>query len=99
MGAIKPILGAPVLDELLLGKTRAAVLRELYTNPERRISFNELVRRVRSGPGAISRELEMLKDAGLISEAREGNHRFLSAGRSSPVFSELRAFITKASGA
>jgi predicted nucleotidyltransferase len=88
-----------VLDELLLGRTRAAVLRELYANPNRRVSFNELVRRIKSGPGAISRELALLTGAGLVAEQREGNQRFLSAATSSPYFPELRAFVTKASGA
>ena len=87
-----------MLDELLFGKTRAALLRELYSNPDRRISFNELVRRLKSGPGAISRELAMLTAAGLVIEQREGNQRFLSAGVASPVFGEIRAFIAKASG-
>jgi predicted nucleotidyltransferase len=88
-----------MLDDLLLGKTRAAVLREIYTNPGRRLSFNELVRRLKSGPGAISRELATLATAGLLSEHREGNQRFVSACTSSPLYGELRAFISKASGA
>lgn len=87
-----------MLDELLFGRTRAALLRELYANPDRRISFNELVRRLKSGPGAISRELAMLTQAGLVVEQREGNQRLLSAGVASPVFSEIKAFIAKASG-
>jgi len=87
-----------MLDEILFGKTRAAVLRELYVNPDRRISFNELVRRLKSGPGAVSRELATLASAGLISEHREGNQRLVSACVSSPLYPELRAFITKASG-
>lgn len=87
-----------MLDELLFGRTRAALLRELYANPDRRVSFNELVRRLRSGPGAISRELALLTNAGLVVEQREGNQRLLSAGVSSPVFGEVRAFIAKASG-
>jgi len=69
-----------MLDELLFGRTRAAVLRELYANPDRRISFNELVRRLRSGPGAVSRELALLTGAGLVIEQREGNQRLLAAG-------------------
>lgn len=88
-----------MLDELLLGKTRAALLREIYVNPARRISFNELVRRLKSGTGAVSRELATLSAAGLVSEQREGNQRFLSADTSAPLFPELKAFITKASGA
>ena len=88
-----------MLDELLLGKTRAAVLREIYANPGRRVSFNELVRRLRSGPGALSRELVTLTTAGLILEQREGNQRLISACLTSPVYAELKAFIVKASGA
>jgi predicted nucleotidyltransferase len=88
-----------MLDKVLFGKTRATLLRELYTNPDRRLSFNELVRRLKSGPGAISRELATLIAAGLVVEQREGHQRFLSAGTSSPVFSELKNFIAKTSGA
>lgn len=88
-----------MLDDRLFGKTRAAILREVFLNPDKRISFNELVRRVKSGDGAVSRELKNLLATGLIDEEREGNLRFLRAARQSPVFSELKAFIAKASGA
>ena len=88
-----------MLDDILLGKTRAAILREIYLNPDRRTSFNELVRRLKSGAGAVSRELKILVATGLVAEEREGNHRFLLAEKQSPLFAELKAFITKASGA
>jgi predicted nucleotidyltransferase len=87
-----------MLDAVLLGKTRSAVLREMFMNPDRRVSFNELVRRVRSGDGAVARELKILIEAGLIVEQREGNQRFLAARKDSPVFQELKAFISKTSG-
>jgi DNA-binding transcriptional ArsR family regulator len=88
-----------MLDVLLLGKTRAAILRELFLNTDRRVSFNELVRRTQSGPGAVSRELKTLADAGLVIEEREGNQRFLAAATASPVYGELKSFISKTSGA
>ena len=88
-----------MLDAILLGKTRAALLRELYVNPDRRIPFNALVRRIKSGPGAVSRELATLIRAGLIAEERDGNQRFLCARSTAPLFPELRALIAKASGA
>jgi predicted nucleotidyltransferase len=88
-----------MLDDRLFGKTRAAVLREVFLNPDKRISFNELVRRVKSGDGAVSRELKNLLTAGLVDEEREGNLRFLRAAKQSPVFAELKSFVTKASGA
>jgi len=87
-----------MLDEQLLGRTRAALLRELYANPDRSLSFNELVRRLRAGTGAVSRELASLLSMGLIAERREGNQRFLSAAPSSPIFSELKALLAKTSG-
>src|SRR5258707_14201117 len=67
-----------MLDAILLGKTRSAVLREMYLNPDRRVSFNELVRRVKSGDGAVARELKILINAGLTLDQRRGNQRFLS---------------------
>jgi len=88
-----------MLDTVLLGKTRAALLRELLLNPDRRISFNELVRRTRSGAGAVSRELKTLIEAGLVTDEREGNQRFLSATQDSPVYAELKSLISKCSGA
>lgn len=87
-----------MLDAVLLGKTRSAVLRELFLNPDRRLSFNELVRRVRTGDGAVAREVRLLLEAGLLVEQREGNQRFLAARQDSPVFLELKAFIAKTSG-
>jgi len=87
-----------MLDAVLLGKTRSAVLRELLANPDRRVSFNELVRRVMTGDGAVARELKILIGAGLVEESREGNQRFLAARKDSPVYEELRAFIAKTSG-
>jgi len=88
-----------MLDAVLLGKTRAALLREMFLNPDRRLSFNELVRRAKSGDVAVARELRTLIDAGLVAEQREGNQRFLTARRDSPVFAELKSFIAKTSGA
>jgi len=35
-----------MLDAILLGKTRSVVMREMFLNPDRRVSFNEPVRRV-----------------------------------------------------
>lgn len=87
-----------MLDAVLLGKTRSAVLRELFLNPDRRVSFNELVRRLKTGDGAVARELKTLIGAGLVLESREGNQRLLSARKDSPVYDELKAFISKTSG-
>ena len=88
-----------MLDIQLLGKTRAAILRELFLNADRRISFNELVRLTGSGDGAVSRDVKALMAAGLVIEEREGNQRFLKANQTSPVYAELKSLISKSSGA
>src|SRR3981189_2479225 len=85
-GSNRSYYESTMLDAILLGKTRSAVLREMFLNPDRRVSFNELVRRVKSGDGAVARELKILIDAGLVLEQREGNQRFLAARKDSPVF-------------
>jgi predicted nucleotidyltransferase len=87
-----------MIDERLFGKTRAGILREVYLNPDKRVSFNELVRRLRTGDGAVARELKNLIGMGLLTEEREGSHRFLKAAKSSPLFNELKSLVTKASG-
>jgi predicted nucleotidyltransferase len=87
-----------MLDSLLLGKTRSAVLREMFLNPDRAVSFNELVRRAKTGDGAVAREVKTLIDAGLIVETRAGNQRLLAARKEAPVYEELKAFILKSSG-
>jgi hypothetical protein len=56
------------------------------------------VRRVKSGDGAVARELKILIGAGPVTEQREGNQRLLAAHKESPVFAELEAFISKTSG-
>lgn len=99
MGATTPNQVVPLLDDRLFGKTRAGILREIFLNPDKRVSFNELVRRTGSGDGAVARELKNLLAAGLIAEEREGNHRFLRAARQCPVYAELKAFVSKAAGA
>src|SRR5882724_5980921 len=97
-GSNRSYYESTMLDAILLGKTRSAVLREMFLNPDRRVSFNELVRRVKSGDGAVARELKILINAGLVVEQREGNQRFLAARKDSPVFAELKAFVWKTSG-
>jgi DNA-binding transcriptional ArsR family regulator len=98
IGSNRSYYESTMLDAILLGKTRSAVLREMFLNPDRRVSFNELVRRVKSGDGAVGRELKILIGAGLVVEQCEGNQRFLAARKDSPVFHELKAFISKTSG-
>jgi DNA-binding transcriptional ArsR family regulator len=71
-----------------------AVLREMFMNPDRRLSFNELVRRVKSGDGAVARELKILIEAGLVVEQREGNQRFLAACKERWVLRPYRAVVS-----
>jgi hypothetical protein len=59
IGSSRSYYESTMLDAILLGKTRSAVLREMFLNPDRRVSFNELVRRVKSGDGAVARELKI----------------------------------------
>jgi hypothetical protein len=59
-----------MLDAILLGKTRSVVMREMFLNPDRSVSFNEPARRVKSDDGVVARELKILNGAGRVVEQR-----------------------------
>lgn len=63
--------------------------------PGHRLYFNQLVLRVGTGSGAVSREVDKLIRLGLITDEWEGNHRYLQAARSAFVYAELHALLSK----
>jgi predicted nucleotidyltransferase len=47
---------------------------------------------------AIQRELARLEKVGILQSQREGNRKYFSANRESPVFPEMRALFVKTAG-
>jgi predicted nucleotidyltransferase len=86
------------IAEALFGATQLKVLSLLLLQPGRHFSVSELIRLAGSGSGAVQREIERLKDAGLVTtESAEGRTK-VQANRASPIFKELRSIIEKTTG-
>ena len=102
MGIIDPRMGikhAPnAIGEALYGRTRQAVLRLFFGQPDRRFLQKEVIQRIGLGSGAVQRELERLSRAELLVRTVEGRQTYFQANPRSPVFEELRGLVRKTFG-
>jgi predicted nucleotidyltransferase len=79
----------------LFSKVQQRVLALIFGRPERSFYTSEIVRNVRSGTGAVERELSRLQRSGLVSIERIGNQKHYRANHRSPVFAELQSLVVK----
>jgi len=96
MGRIE--LEAISLSNALFSKVQQRVLALIFGQPERSFYTSEIMRRVRSGTGAVERELSRLQRSGLVSVERIGNQKHYRANRESPIFEELQSLVVKTVG-
>jgi predicted nucleotidyltransferase len=83
------------LANALFSKVQQRVLALIFGHPERSFYASEIVRNVRSGTGAVERELSRLKSSGLVSVERIGNQKHYRANPDSPIFTELKSLVLK----
>jgi predicted nucleotidyltransferase/predicted transcriptional regulator with HTH domain len=83
------------LSNALFSKVQQRVLGLIFGQPERSFYMSEIMRNVRSGTGAVARELLRLQQSGLVSVERIGNQKHYRANPQSPIFSELRSLVIK----
>lgn len=102
MGDIIPDMGRKLnqlnISDALFSNTQQRVLGLLFGNPERSFYTSEIVRSVRSGTGAVERELSRLRRSGLVSVSKIGNQTHYRADPESVVFEELRGLVLKTVG-
>jgi predicted nucleotidyltransferase len=85
-------------SDALFSKVQQRVLALIFSHPERSFYVSEIVRNLRSGVGAVERELSKLERSGLVSVERIGNQKHYRANRAAPIFEELRGLIAKTAG-
>lgn len=90
--------GHTSIADALFTKAQQRVLALLYGNPQRSFYLNEIVRHADMGRGAISRELDKLLMAGLVTIDPRGNQLHYQANGGSPIFKELRGIVVKTFG-
>jgi predicted nucleotidyltransferase len=78
------------VPNILLGKTRQAVLSLLILQPQERFYLREIARRLALSPGATQRELSILLSCKLILRDRHG---FFIANAASPWFDPLQRLL------
>ena len=86
------------ISNALFSQVQQRVLALIFGHPERSFYTSEIIRRIRSGTGAVERELSRLEASGLVSVERIGNQKHFRANRESPVFAELQSLVLKTVG-
>jgi predicted nucleotidyltransferase len=110
LGMIEPSLGfgmtalpAPstgrtsIADALFTG-TQQRVLALLFGQPRNSFYANEVIARVRSGSGAVQRELARLVQSELVTVQLHGRQKHYQANAHSPIFAELCSLVQKTMG-
>jgi predicted nucleotidyltransferase len=83
------------LSNALFSKVQQRVLALIFGHPGRSFYTSEIMRNVRSGTGAVERELSRLRRSGLVSVERIGNQKHYRANHQSPIFAELQSLVIK----
>ena len=86
------------LSDALFSGVQRRLLALIFGRPDRSFYTSEIVRTVRSGTGAVQRELSRLQESGLVSVEKIGNQKHYRANRESPIFDELRSLVLKTVG-
>jgi len=86
------------LADALFSKGQQRVLGVFFSNPERDFYASEIAEREQTGRGALQRELDRLKQSGLITVTLRGRQKLYRANPDSPIFAELRSIVQKTIG-
>lgn len=86
------------LADALFSTVQQRVLARLFGQPERSFYISELIQLVRSGSGAVQREIARLEQSGLITMRRSGAQKHYQANADSPLFRELCSIVRKTLG-
>jgi len=94
----KSIQNDPILKALFTSQARLEVLKLFFLRSSGRHYMREISSLTDQPVRAIQRELARLEDADLLISSVDGNRKYFTANRQSPVFSELRAIMVKTAG-
>ena len=86
------------IGSVLFGTTRKAVLALLFCHSDRSFYVREILQSVKTGSGAVQRELAKLTSCGLVTRQQVGNQVHYRANTRSPVFPELKSLVVKTFG-
>jgi predicted nucleotidyltransferase len=102
MGTNEPFLGTATqgtgLAGALFSSVQQRVLALIFMHPDRSFYMRQIVKVLRSGTGAVERELSKLEQSGLVCVEKIGNQKHYRANRNAPIFEELQGILRKTIG-
>jgi len=87
-----------MLEKLFTSGIRADIMSLLFNNPEEKFYVREIARLIDKNPSGVKRELDKLQTMDLVISEREGNLKYFTVNRHSPLFPELKGLIAKSLG-
>lgn len=82
----------------LFSNVQRRLLALIFGHPETSFYAAQIVKKLRSGKGAVERELARLEQSGLVCVERIGNQKHYRANHEAPIFHELQSIIQKTVG-
>jgi predicted nucleotidyltransferase len=87
-----------MMEKLFTSRTRAKLLTLFLTQLKKEFYVRELQRKIKENVTSVRRELENLKELGLVNERKEGIQKFYSLNKNHPIYEELRRIVLKTEG-
>lgn len=87
-----------LLGDALFTETQQRVLGLLYGQPGRSFYTKEILRATGMGVGTVKRELERMKNAGILTLTKTGNQHHYQANPACPIYNELAGIVKKTVG-
>ena len=88
----------PALLPIFRSQNQLRLLGYLFVNADAALSIAELERRTGIPQQTLSREVDRLAEAGLLTVRSSGRMRLVAANGGSPYFAELQALLLKVAG-
>jgi len=86
------------ITNIFKSKTRKALFRLFFTNPESEYYLRELERILYIPVSMIRKELIRLEEAGIFVSSRKGNLAYYFLNKSYPLFEEMKSIVFKTIG-
>jgi len=86
------------ISKIFKSKTRKALFRLYFTNPDKEYYLRELERLLDIPVSMIHKELHRLEVDGIFSSNKKGNLNYFCLDKSYPLFEELKSIVSKTIG-
>lgn len=86
------------ITKIFKSKTRQALFRLYFTNPEKSLYLRELERELAIPVSMLRKELISLETEGLFSSSKQGNLLYYSLNKTYPLYNEIKTIVFKTIG-